>query len=132
MTVNAFLPPQIPNNIAVGGVSREKQIVDALGLDRYKLSQVECEQLIATVLDLFALTPFELGATDLVAHSIDTGDSPPIRQPARRTPFAEGDRNGSTNIVIYHPQEGQWAALLHGLRRTKCDYQVGRPSLTKD
>jgi len=26
--------------------------------------------------------------TDLITHSIDTGDSPPIRQPLRRIPFA--------------------------------------------
>ena len=30
----------------------------------------------------------ELGSTNLVTHSIDTGDSPSICQPARRVPFA--------------------------------------------
>ena len=41
--------------------------------------------------DVFALDPSELGSTKLVTHSIDTidtGDSPPIKQPARRIPFA--------------------------------------------
>ncbi len=38
--------------------------------------------------DVFALGPSEMGSTDLVTHSIDTGDSPPIKQPARRIPFA--------------------------------------------
>lgn len=38
--------------------------------------------------DVVTLDPSELGATDLVTHSIDTGDNPPTKQPARRTPFA--------------------------------------------
>jgi len=37
---------------------------------------------------VFALDNSELGTTDLVTHSIDTGDQPPICQPVRRTPFA--------------------------------------------
>ena len=38
--------------------------------------------------DIFALDAMELGSTNLVTHCIDTGDSSPIRQPARRVPFA--------------------------------------------
>ena len=30
----------------------------------------------------------ELGVTDIVSHTIDTGSNPPIRQPVRHTPFA--------------------------------------------
>ena len=30
----------------------------------------------------------ELGLTDLVSHTINTGDNPPIQQPVRHTPFA--------------------------------------------
>ena len=37
---------------------------------------------------IFALDTTELGSTNLVTHSIDTGDSPPICQPVRRVPFA--------------------------------------------
>ena len=46
------------------------------------------KELISEYSDIFALDPMELGCTDLITHSIDTGDSPPIRQPLRRTPFA--------------------------------------------
>ena len=59
-----------------------------LGLDRADLTLPEQEQLKAVVLDyadLFTLSPFELGVTDLVAHSIDKGDNSPIRQPACRS-----------------------------------------------
>ena len=38
--------------------------------------------------DIFALDMSELGATNLVSHIINTGDSPPIWQLVRHTPFA--------------------------------------------
>ena len=41
-----------------------------------------------TLTDVFALDSSELGSTDLVMHSIDTGDTPPIKQSVRRVPFA--------------------------------------------
>ena len=41
--------------------------------------------LIGEYAQLFAL---ELGSTDVVTHSINTGDHPPFRQQARRVPFA--------------------------------------------
>ena len=46
------------------------------------------KELVSEYSDIFALDPVELGCTDLITHSIDTGDSPPIRQPLRRIPFA--------------------------------------------
>ena len=30
----------------------------------------------------------QLGSTNVVTHSVNTGDSPPIEQPARHIPFA--------------------------------------------
>ena len=89
-TVNAFLPPQVPHELTSES-DRRKQIIEALDLEQDELSESEREQLKTTVLDYvspFALSPFELDATDLVAHSIDTGNHSPIRQPARRMPFS--------------------------------------------
>jgi hypothetical protein len=37
---------------------------------------------------VFSTNPSELGRTDLVVHSIDTGDAPPFRQALRRHPIA--------------------------------------------
>jgi len=37
--------------------------------------------------DIFALDAAELGSTNLVTHSVDTGDLSPICQPARCVPF---------------------------------------------
>ena len=44
--------------------------------------------LVAEYSDIFALDMSELGVTDIVSHTVDTGSSPPIQQPVRRTPFA--------------------------------------------
>ena len=44
--------------------------------------------LVLEFADVFALGAAELGSTDLVTHTIDTGDSPPVKQQARRVPFA--------------------------------------------
>ena len=38
--------------------------------------------------DVFALNPGELGTTQMVTHTINTGEHAPIRQPVRRTLFA--------------------------------------------
>ena len=46
------------------------------------------ESLIGDYSDVFALDSSELGTTDVVKHTIDTGGHPPIKQPPRRTPFA--------------------------------------------
>ena len=44
-------------------------------------------ELVREYSDIFALDSMELGTTDLVTHSFDTGDSHPICQPLRRILF---------------------------------------------
>ena len=54
-----------------------------------KLSPLESKQLktvICEFSDVIALDDTELGCTDLVQHSIDTGNHPPIRQQPYHTP----------------------------------------------
>ena len=65
-------------------IGRLQQIVEAVGLKDSKLSPPEQQKLIDVIhqyQDLFALDSSELGTTDLVTHSIHTGDHQPIRQP---------------------------------------------------
>ena len=72
VTIHAFLPLQVPSGLVTEAERQVKMIVNALGLDRTDLTSAECEQLKAAVIayaDLFALSPFELGVTDLVSHS---------------------------------------------------------------
>ena len=38
--------------------------------------------------DVFALSEEELGTTNVVQHSVDTGDSAPLKQPPRRVPYS--------------------------------------------
>jgi len=59
---------------------RAQRLLDALGLPFAKLSESQSQELVALVReysDVFALDDSELGCTDLVKHSIDTGDHPP-------------------------------------------------------
>jgi hypothetical protein len=63
---------------------------EILEVDESQLTNIELAQLRQVVEDyedIFAMTDFELGATSLAQHSINTGDHPPIRQAPRRVPF---------------------------------------------
>ena len=70
---------------------RKQRLLDVLQLDREYLSTDEHQQLLTFLTDhheQFALDPMDLGCTDQVTHSIDTGDNLPIKQHPRRIPFA--------------------------------------------
>lgn len=45
-------------------------------------------QMLKLYANVFVFEDGQLGSTNVVTHSINTGDSPPIKQPARRIPFA--------------------------------------------
>ena len=70
---------------------RVAYLLEQLDLRLEHLTQTQRQQIIrllSSYADTFALNPSELGTTQLVTHSIDTGEHRPIRQPVRRTPFA--------------------------------------------
>ena len=50
--------------------------------------QKQLESLLLEYLDVFALDDQELGETDLVTHSIDTGNAKPVQTLPRRLPYA--------------------------------------------
>ena len=69
----------------------ECKLFEALKTDESNLTADEAgllKELVREYSDIFILDSTELGTTDLVTHSIDTGDSHPIRQPLRRIQFA--------------------------------------------
>lgn len=67
--------------------SRLKRIEDGLQVD--PALAVEEAKCVGDLVKVFAdIDSTELGVTELVTHSIDTGDSLLIKQPARRVPFA--------------------------------------------
>ena len=69
---------------------RVEQVLQALGAPSSKLSKSQKQQLtrvIRNYADVFALNDSELGCTNLVQHSIDTGDNKPVKQHPYRTPM---------------------------------------------
>ena len=65
--------------------------------------------------DAFALDSSKLGSTDLVTHTIDTPNHPPIHQQARRTPFALHDQIDELvqkilMQVVIEPSQSPWAS----------------------
>lgn len=66
---------------------------------------------------MFALAPTELGSTDYVFHTINTGDSPQCRQQARRIPFAlrmqvDGMVSDMLKQGVIRPSWSPWASLV--------------------
>ena len=50
--------------------------------------KLKVKELLLQYHDIFALCDEELGETDIVTHSIDTGMSPPVKSTPRRLPYA--------------------------------------------
>jgi len=77
--------------ISQNGGGQIKETEEALGTNSLQLAQEDKDQLLELVddySDIFALDQSELGHTEIVTHTIDTGDHPPVHQPARRIPLA--------------------------------------------
>ena len=53
-----------------------------------KKGKSKLKELLLQYHDIFALCDKELGETDIVTHSIDTGTSPPVKSTPRRLPYA--------------------------------------------
>lgn len=113
VTADPHLIPQ-PTGDATG--QREQRLLEALdwGTDLTDEEHAKLQSVIVDYADVFALDPSELGMTDIVQHSIDTGDSPPIRQPACRIPFVV--RSTVDHMVgdmlqqgIVQPSHSPWA-----------------------
>jgi hypothetical protein len=70
---------------------RSEEIHKVLAFEELDLAadkKAQLSELITAYEDVFALHQSELGQTNVVEHVINTGDSPPLRQPARCIPFA--------------------------------------------
>ena len=67
-------------------VSKFDSCIDRDSLD---LKQRETVQQLLCEYNIFAFSMEQLGGTDIVHHSIDTGTSQPIHQNPYRIPFAQ-------------------------------------------
>ena len=65
---------------------RRRELCKALQMDKSRLTLEQRDAMVKLLLefhDVFALNNSELGVTDVVQHTIETGDQPPVRQYAR-------------------------------------------------
>ena len=84
------------------------------------LAEVECQEvhkLMCEFSDIFSTGPHDLGCTDIIKHSINTGEAAPIRQPPRRLPLAK--RNEAEKAVkemreqgIIEPSTSPWSSPI--------------------
>ena len=99
---------------------RAEKAIAALNIELVGLQSAEIDQLRSLVTefaDLFALNNSELGRTYIAVHEINTGDSPPLRQPPRRIPFALRSKVNSLVEDMLHqrvitPSSSPWASLV--------------------
>ena len=116
----------MPNQDTPTPVQRTQQLLEDLQPESETLSEEEKEKwrvFLTEYNHLFALDKSELGSTNVITHSIDTGDHPPIRQAVRRTPFAL--RQQVDNLVqemlnqgIIQPSQSPWASPIVLVKRT--------------
>ena len=64
----------------------------------------------------------ELGRTDLVKHHVDTGDQAPVRQRARREPFALRAKvremvDDMLRSVVIQPYSSPWASPISMVKK---------------
>ena len=109
-----------PSEQLLKGDSQVLKLLNTLTMSESDLTVdqlVSLKTLIAEYSVVFALDMSELGLTDLVSLTINTGDNPPIRQPVRRTPFALHEKmeeliqNMMVQGVIQH-SSSPWANLV--------------------
>ncbi len=78
----------------------------------------EREELVAAIYeyrDVFSSAPEDMGQTDLVTHTIDTGEHRPIRLTPRRLPIAKQDVEKAEvkNMLdrgVIEPYQSSWAS----------------------
>ncbi len=81
------------------------------------MEAAQLRSMLAEYADRFAQDDADLGSTDVVNHTIQTGDHPPIRQPARRVPFAlQGKVEDMVDDMlrrgVIQPSNSPWASPI--------------------
>jgi hypothetical protein len=102
-----------------------QQLEKAVMVDETNLTpeqQKQIYELVVEYRDVFALHSLELGSTEVVKHVIDTGDSKPIKQPARRVPFVlrqkiEEMTTQMLDAGVIEPSKSPWASPVVLVRK---------------
>ena len=87
------------------------------------------EKLLLAHTEVFALSDYELGETDLVTHSIDTGNSPPVKALPRRLPYVlrqelETEMQKLMDIGCIEPSSSPYASPLVLVRKKEGGLRV--------
>ena len=92
-----------------------QEMVERSASDLTTNEKEELYKLLLEYADVFAESSAELGRTNLIKHSIDTGNEHPIRQPCRRVPPAR--REQARGLIkdmlqknIIQPSSSPWAS----------------------
>ena len=135
---------------------RQTNLEEVRGLPEYlapmleeakkNISEQEAKQLEEMLIrnrDVFATGDYDLGAFTAIAHEIETGESPPITLPLRRTPvhFAQEEEEMLSKMLeaeIIQPSNSAWGAATVLIRK-KCgklrwcvDYRLLNNATKKD
>ncbi|KAK3750265.1 hypothetical protein QZH41_006601 [Actinostola sp. cb2023] len=95
-----------------------EDIFQKSGNELSSAQRVKLSALLIDYADIFAnCFPGDLGRTNLVEHRINTGDTIPIKQPARRLPMhrraeAEEHIKKMLNDGIIEPSSSDWASPI--------------------
>ena len=76
---------------------------------------IALKSLLLECADVFAQSDFHLGAFDTIKHTIDTGDSAPIKQRMCRTPIhfreeEDGHLDKMIQAGVIRPSVSEWAS----------------------
>ena len=79
---------RIDDNVQKERVEKLKEMLRVSEEGLTQDEQTRVRDFVLEAHDVFALSELERGEVEGIRHEIDTGDSPPIRQPPRRVPFS--------------------------------------------
>ena len=107
-----------------------KAVEELMG-DTSGLSREECAKLKAILhhfSDVISVGDGDLGRTNVLRHTINSGDTPPVRQPARKLPFHQRDVvqkmiQGMLQQGIIEPSGGAWASPIVLVRKKDGSYR---------
>ena len=105
----------VPQSTEPGATDFIKEMFDKIAINLTEEQKTQVEELLRENKEVFSTSEFDLGRTNLVRHTIDTGTNRPFKQQLRRHPMAylpiidEHVDKMLTNDIC-EPSYGPWAS----------------------